>query len=198
METKGLMMDLYRHLMSDEFDSIRRFGSGSDISYLDGIYLDMILLNDGCTPSMISERLGIARSAVTVRLNRLEKEGLVTRTRSEKDKRSTVLALTDRALEDYRPMFESFDRYDRILNGSFTEQELDVIRRAMECIIRDARGAPGSLRLLLEEQLVADGHDLHEPGQLLVPMGEDGLGLWGPGPVGVPLDDAPELVDVLR
>lgn len=138
METKELMMELYRRIMRDEFNSIRMHG-GDDMSYLDCIYLDMIHLNRDCTPSAISDRLGIARSAVTVRLNRLEDEGLVTRTRSESDKRSTVLGLTEKAMEWYRPFYETLDRFDRILKGSFTEEEMAIVRRAMECLVRDVR-----------------------------------------------------------
>lgn len=139
MELKELMMDLYRHMTTDEFNSIKQFGEGRDLSYMDAVYLDIIFLNGSSTPTAISERLGIAKSAVTVRVNSLEKKGYVSRSKDENDKRSTVLTLTEKGMDWYRPMIETFDRYERILKGTFSEDEQDVIRRALECLIRDTR-----------------------------------------------------------
>lgn len=119
-----------------------------DLSYMDAVYLDIIFLNGSSTPSAISERLGIAKSAVTVRVNSLEKKGYIIREKDEKDRRSVVLTLAEKGREWYRPMVETFDRYERILKGTFSAEELDVISRALQCLIRDARftrtPAPGA------------------------------------------------------
>lgn len=47
------------------------------------------------TPSAVAERMGITRPALSQALKALEKKGLVTRARSERDNRVVVLTLTD-------------------------------------------------------------------------------------------------------
>jgi len=128
------MMRLYRFLSLEETELIRSQGLDFDLSYLDMVYLDLILLEDRCTPSLIAERLGIARSAVTVRLNKLEKNGFIDRTRNDEDKRSSVLGLTEMGMEWFRPMFDEFESFEAVIRSRFTDEEIGIVRRMIDCI----------------------------------------------------------------
>ncbi len=128
------MMRLYRFLSLEETELIRSQGLDFDLSYLDMVYLDLILLEDRCTPSLIAERLGIARSAVTVRLNKLEKNGFIERTRNDEDKRSSVLGLTEKGMEWFRPMFDEFESFEAMIRSRFTDEEIGIVRRMIDCI----------------------------------------------------------------
>lgn len=132
MELKETFWEFYRYLVSDEVESIRKNGIG-DCSYLDMIYFDLIFFNKRCTPSLIAERLGITKSAVTVRLKRLEKDGYIVRIPNDEDRRSHILALTEKSKEYYLPLMQMFDRFDRNLRYNFTEEELELGLRMIRC-----------------------------------------------------------------
>lgn len=134
MDLESPMMRLYRFLSLEETELIRSQGLDFDLSYLDMVYLDLILLEDRCTPSLIAERLGIARSAVTVRLNKLEKNGFIERTRNDEDKRSSVLGLTEKGMEWFRPMFDEFESFEAVIRSRFTDEEIGIVRRMIDCI----------------------------------------------------------------
>lgn len=134
MDLESPMMRLYRFLSLEETELIRSQGLDFDLSYLDMVYLDLILLEDRCTPSLIAERLGIARSAVTVRLNKLEKNGFIERTRNDEDKRSSVLGLTEKGMEWFRPMFDEFESFEAMIRSRFTDEEIGIVRRMIDCI----------------------------------------------------------------
>ena len=134
MDLESPMMRLYRFLSLEETELIRSQGLDFDLSSLDMVYLDLILLEDRCTPSLIAERLGIARSAVTVRLNKLEKNGFIERTRNDEDKRSSVLGLTEKGMEWFRPMFDEFESFEAVIRSRFTDEEIGIVRRMIDCI----------------------------------------------------------------
>ena len=141
MDMESPMMRLYRFLSLEETELIRSQGLDFDLSYLDMVYLDLILLEARCTPSLIAERLGIARSAVTVRLNKLEKNGLIYRTRSDEDKRSSVLGLTEKGMEWFRPMFDEFESFEATIRSRFTDEEIGIVRRMIDCILEPSDGS---------------------------------------------------------
>ncbi len=101
------------------------------------VYMNLILFNENCTPTMISEMLGVAKSAVTVRLNRLESEGYIARTVNEKDRRSYVLTLTKKASCVYGPIDNLFREFEKNLRSEFSEEELELGRRMLRCAIKN-------------------------------------------------------------
>lgn len=135
MELKDSFWEFYRYLVSDEVESIRRKGTG-DCSYLDMIYLDLVFFNDGCTPSFISESLGISKSAVAVRIKRLERDGYLARRVNENDRRSYFLTLTEKSYEYYAPLREMIDRFDRNLRYEFSEDQLELCVRMLKCLMK--------------------------------------------------------------
>ncbi len=135
MDNDSIFWSFYRRLTVFEQEYIKN-GGLHDCSYMDMVCMDIILFNEGCTPSLISERLGVAKSAVTVRLKRLEDEGYVVRRASEKDRRSYVLALTEKALETYAPLSDLFKEFEKNLKFEFTPEELELGRRMLLCAIK--------------------------------------------------------------
>ena len=136
MDNDSVFWLLYRRLSVFEQEDIKN-GGPTDCSYMDMVCMDIILFNDDCTPSLISERLGVAKSAVTVRLKRLEKEGYIIRKVSEKDRRSYVLELTEKALQAYAPMDDLFKKFEKNLKFEFSPEELELGRRMVMCAIKE-------------------------------------------------------------
>ncbi len=134
MGNELIFWSVYRRLTSFIQDSIK--GGGADVTYLDMVVMDLIVFHGECTPSVISEKLGVAKSAVTVRLKRLEDRGYVTRKTNEKDHRSYVLALTEKGIMLYTPLNELFKIFDANLRAEFNEEELELGRRMIRCAVK--------------------------------------------------------------
>nr|WP_246597916.1 MarR family transcriptional regulator [Nocardia tengchongensis] len=59
--------------------------------------LEIVLLGDGrsTTPGLLAERLGLTAAGATVLLNRLEKQGYITRSLHPTDRRRVIVVATD-------------------------------------------------------------------------------------------------------
>jgi DNA-binding MarR family transcriptional regulator len=55
----------------------------------------VVASNEGATPALIADRLGITRAAVTGLLDGLERQGFVVRQSSATDRRSSTISLTE-------------------------------------------------------------------------------------------------------
>ncbi|PSR67762.1 MarR family transcriptional regulator [Nocardia sp. MDA0666] len=92
--------------------------------------LEIVLADDekSTTPGMLAERLGITAAGVTIMLNRLEKQGYITRSLHPTDRRRVIVMATD--LAAYRiqqlvvPMIvESY----KMLLSWYDSAELEII-----------------------------------------------------------------------
>lgn len=137
MELRGAFMELYRYISMDEIRYIREADGVNDLSYMDAVYLDIIFLNDGCTPSFIADKLNIARSAVTVRLNKLEGRGWVEKIRDENDRRSFLLTLTDKSKAEFQPLLNLFSKFQDRIEKRFGDAEMRLVMDAIHYAISD-------------------------------------------------------------
>ncbi|MFE3028238.1 MarR family winged helix-turn-helix transcriptional regulator [Nocardia tengchongensis] len=82
----GTVEDLAREL-------IRLLG----VNETDRRALEIVLLGDGksTTPGLLAERLGLTAAGATVLLNRLEKQGYITRSLHPTDRRRVIVVATD-------------------------------------------------------------------------------------------------------
>lgn len=131
MNTREAFMEVCRHISSEDVKSMREGGELPTLSYLDFTYLDIIFFNEGCSPSFIAEQLNIPRSSVTVKLNRLEKEGWVTKVKNEEDHRSYRIHLTEQTRMMYQPMFDMLDRFEERISKSFSADEVELFNRML-------------------------------------------------------------------
>jgi len=51
---------------------------------------------DGCTQSLVSENLGYPKQTVSFIMNRLERDGIIIRTKSPEDKRNNIVRFTEK------------------------------------------------------------------------------------------------------
>lgn len=136
MDNDSIFWSFYRRMTSFEQEYVKN-GGFLDCSYVDLVVIDLILFNENCTPSLISEKLGVAKSAITVRLKHLEKEGYICRKINENDRRSYILTLTQKALDIYAPLNDLFNEFERNLRFEFNEEELELGRKMILCAIRN-------------------------------------------------------------
>ena len=89
-----------------------------------GRILYVLWHQDGIPIKVISDRCGLAITSLTTMLERMEKQGLIRRVQDEKDKRKTLLYLTEntKALKnDYAAVSEQMSG---IYYQGFTEDEI--------------------------------------------------------------------------
>ena len=98
-----------------------------------GRILYVLWQQDGVPIKTVSERCGLAITSLTTMLERMEKQGLIRRVSDEKDRRKTLLFLTDKA-RDLRKDYDAVsDQMSRIFYDGFTDEEImrfeDDLRR---------------------------------------------------------------------
>ena len=74
---------------------LKRAQNDMDVSYQDLLYMDIIYFHPETTVSYIADVLNIAGTAVTVRLNRMEKNGWIKKLQSPDDRRQALIYITD-------------------------------------------------------------------------------------------------------
>ena len=98
-----------------------------------GRILYVLWQQDGVPIKTVSEQCGLAITSLTTMLERMEKQGLIRRVSDEKDRRKTLLFLTDKA-RDLRKDYDAVsDQMSRIFYDGFTDEEImrfeDDLRR---------------------------------------------------------------------
>jgi DNA-binding MarR family transcriptional regulator len=98
--------------------------------------LFVIAGGDARTPGKVADALGVSRTTVTGLLDRLEGEGLLTRTVDPNDRRCFVLQLTPRALH----LIEEIEgnRRDRLARAlaALSEGELHALQTGLDALVR--------------------------------------------------------------
>jgi MarR family transcriptional regulator, transcriptional regulator for hemolysin len=76
----------------------------------------------------IAAAVGIEDATLTHHLNRMERDGLVTRQRTPENRRTQLVSLTDAGEALFSRLLATVVAFDRRLRDGFTETELDVLR----------------------------------------------------------------------
>ena len=116
---------------------LKRAQNDMDVSYQDLLYMDIIYFHPETTVSYIADVLNIAGTAVTVRLNRMEKNGWITRTRSESDRRQYIISLTGEAMKMYREYEDEWSTRMDSLCEKYSESKTDELLDMLEILTGD-------------------------------------------------------------
>ena len=89
-----------------------------------GRILYVLWQEDGVPNKIISEKSGLAITSLTTMLERMEKNGLISRKTDEADKRKTLLFLTDKAKELKEAYDSVSNEMGNIYYRDFTDKEI--------------------------------------------------------------------------
>lgn len=89
-----------------------------------GRILYVLWQEDGVPIKIISEKSGLAITSLTTMLERMEKNGLISRKADEADKRKTLLFLTDKAKELKEAYDSVSNEMGNIYYRDFTDKEI--------------------------------------------------------------------------
>jgi MarR family transcriptional regulator, transcriptional regulator for hemolysin len=76
----------------------------------------------------IAKSIGIEGATLTHHLNRMERDGLVTRERSAENRRNQTVALTDDGEAFFQSLLGHVIAFDRRLRAGLTDNQLDGLR----------------------------------------------------------------------
>ena len=122
-----------QQIASDKMDDA--FSRMSGINLTDGRCLDLLDVHEGLTAGELAEAASISPGAVTTVLDRLERMGLVTRTRDEADRRRVLVELTPKARELAFEAYGPVAAYAREYIEKLTDEEIQTISRFLELAI---------------------------------------------------------------
>jgi MarR family transcriptional regulator, organic hydroperoxide resistance regulator len=106
-----------------------------------GMLLGILLHNDEMKISDLSDKVGLSNSTVSGILDRLEKQGLVERTRSEEDRRVVNVKVTTEFKDGAGQRFKEIENSFEDMMNKASVEELDKILVGLE-----------TLKKLLDEQ----------------------------------------------
>lgn len=105
-----------------------------NITYNSLLYLDLIVYKENCTVSYLAEALHVAKSAVTMKVNELVRQGLVEKVASETDRRVHYLKVRPAIAAEY----QTFDRQTQHalaqVERQFTKEEIGLLCKMLEAL----------------------------------------------------------------
>lgn len=132
----GFLVTKVKQLSDRVFEKILNEKKIDAFNGAQGRILYVLWQRDGISIKALSDQCGLAITSLTSMLERMEKQGLLSRQSDEKDKRKTLLFLTDRAYalrEDYEAVsaqmgavfYEGFSEEEILRFESFLRRVLD-------------------------------------------------------------------------
>lgn len=120
----GFLVTKVKQLSDRVFEKILNEKKIDAFNGAQGRILYVLWQGDGISIKALSDQCGLAITSLTSMLERMEKQGLLRRESDEKDKRKTLLFLTDRAYalrEDYEAVSAQMGS---VFYEGFTEEEI--------------------------------------------------------------------------
>jgi len=114
-------------LMNTKFQSL-------NITYNSLLYLDIISYTNNCTITFLAQSLHISKSAVTIKINEMVKQGLIIKEQSEDDKRVFYLKLNDNIAAIYQKYDKALYKAIETVDKTYSRQELEIFCQIMSDI----------------------------------------------------------------
>ena len=141
MDTNGgFLVTKVKQLSDRVFEKILNEKKIDAFNGAQGRILYVLWQKDGISIKTLSEQCGLAITSLTSMLERMEKQGLLRRESDEKDKRKTLLFLTDRAYalrEDYEDVSA---RMGTVFYEGVSEEEIRLFESFLHRVLDNLEG----------------------------------------------------------
>jgi len=107
-----------------------------EVTVAEWVMLRVLLEHEALAPSVLAERLGMTRGAISKLADRLVAKALVTRTADERDRRYQELAITAAGRALVPELAKLADQNDAEFFGHLTAADRAAMMRAMQDIVR--------------------------------------------------------------
>ena len=131
-ELNTLFVDTFDAILRVEEKSLKHVGNGQ-LSIAEFHTLECIGQGEDCRRAVgeIADALGVTVPTVTVCVNKLVKKGYVTKTRSEKDARVTIVELTREGRKMNRLHRYFHEQMILSVGEEFSEEEMEILLRCI-------------------------------------------------------------------
>jgi mobile rSAM pair MarR family regulator len=102
-----------------------------------GRILYVLWQEDGIPIKTLSENCGLAITSLTTMLERMDKQGLITRMQDPKDKRKTLLYLTETARLLKQDYDEVSDEMEQIYYRDFSREEIMEFEKYLDRVLKN-------------------------------------------------------------
>lgn len=99
----------------------------------------------------IAAKTGLAKNTLTVMLDRMEENGLVSRKQSADDRRKTLVCLTEKAYELERDYNLVSQQMNDLFFQNLSEKEIEELEKCLDIILRNLQQAEKENRNRKEE-----------------------------------------------
>ncbi|PWL41887.1 MAG: transcriptional regulator [Bacillota bacterium] len=126
----------YYRMALHELQMMNGSDAFSGLSYNSLLYLNVIDVTEDCTVTKLADALSITRSAATLKVNDLVRQGAVLREQSQADKRVNYIRLSPEMSRAMRLYDKLFERIEERLKDQYTPQELSLFEEILHEISR--------------------------------------------------------------
>lgn len=106
-----------------------------NITYNSLLYIELIYtMNGTCTASKLAELLHVSKPGVTLKLNELLRQGLITKTPDPHDKRKNYLSVNDDAIPQYKVFRRQDSEAIQRITDRFTPEEIGKFCEMLDII----------------------------------------------------------------
>lgn len=105
-----------------------------NLSYNTLLYLNIISQTKECTITKIAEMLNITKSAVTIKVNELVKQNIITKIQSEKDKRIFYLSVTPEIKKTLNFYDNISKKIEMKLKEKYSKEEMEIFSKILHTI----------------------------------------------------------------
>ena len=132
----GYWMRMVSNAVSQEF---ARKVSGEDVTVAEWSFMRALYDREPTPPSVLAERMGMTKGAISKLAERLIAKGLVDRTESQEDKRAHSLSLTTEGRAKIPVLASLADENDAEFFGVLTKEEHETLDRILR-VLSERRG----------------------------------------------------------
>lgn len=106
-----------------------------NITYNSLLYIELIYtMNGTCTASKLAELLNVSKPGVTLKLNELMRQGLITKTQDPNDKRKYYLSVNEEAIPQYKVFCHQDSEAIRQITERYTPEEIGKFCEMLDII----------------------------------------------------------------
>lgn len=127
----GYWMRMVSNAVSQEF---ARKVSGEDVTVAEWSFMRALYDLEPTPPSVLAERMGMTKGAISKLAERLVAKGLVARAESQQDKRAHSLSLTTGGRAKIPVLASLADENDAVFFGVLTKKEHEALDRILKVL----------------------------------------------------------------
>lgn len=131
--------EFYYDLILENLKAMNKDKVYGNLTYNSLLYVELILYTENCTASYLADKLNIARSAVTLKVNDLVSKGIVYKIPSKTDKRVSYLKVSPEVAEEYRQLDIPLNKAAEQIESEFTKEEINIFIKMLHVIKKQYR-----------------------------------------------------------